>query len=67
MKKYYITAQELAPLLQISVPYAYEKVREMNEELRDQGYMVFQGKVPISFLKIKLFNFDIDWEEVENT
>ena len=44
--KIYITASEMAKLLGISNGHAYKIIRKMNEELKNNGYLVISGKVP---------------------
>ena len=44
--KIYITAGELAEMLDISIGHAYKIIRRMNEELEKQGYLVISGKLP---------------------
>ena len=58
MKKQYITAKELAEVMEISTANAYVRIRTMNEELAKQGYITVQGKVPIAFAKTKLFGIN---------
>lgn len=64
MKKAYITAQELAPIVGLSVPAAYARIKQMNDELREKGYQTVQGKVSIKYAKEKFYG--IDFEEVED-
>ena len=64
MKKQFITAQELAPVLDISVANAYLRIKEMNEELHKAGYQVIAGKIPIAYAKEKFYG--IDFEEENN-
>lgn len=63
MKKSYLTAQELAPIVGLSVPASYARIRQMNDELREKGYQTVQGKISIKYAKEKFYG--IDFEEVE--
>ena len=63
MKKQYITAKELAEVMEISTANAYVRIRTMNEELAKEGYITVQGKVPIAFAEKKLYG--INFEEVK--
>ncbi len=62
MKKTYLTAQELAPIIGISVPSAYARIKQMNDELKVKGYQTVAGKIPIAYAKEKFYG--IDFEEV---
>ena len=44
--KIYITANELAEMLGVSVGHAYKLIRKLNEELEKEGFLVIAGKVP---------------------
>ena len=38
-------AEEVANVLDVSVPYAYKLIRKLNQELKDRGCMVIAGRV----------------------
>lgn len=63
MKKYYINAEEVAKVLEISVANAYSRIREMNNELSANGYQILPGKVPIAYFQKKYYGLE---EEVIN-
>lgn len=46
MNELFYTANDLARILGSSVPTAYKMIREMNQELKEQGYYVVNGKIP---------------------
>lgn len=62
MKKSYLTAQELAPIIGVSVPNAYARIKQMNDELKEKGYLTVAGKIPIAYAKEKFYG--MDFEEV---
>lgn len=64
MRKQFITAQELAKVLGISVANAYLRIKEMNEELQKQNYQIIPGKVPLAYAKEKFYG--IEFEEKRN-
>ena len=64
MKKTYMTAQELAPIIGVSVAGAYVRIRQMNDELKCQGYQTIPGRIPIAYVKEKFYG--VDFEEAEN-
>ena len=44
--KIYITANELAEMLGVSVGHAYKLIRKLNQELEKEGFLVIAAKVP---------------------
>lgn len=58
MKKYYMNAEEVAKTLDISLPNAYVRIREMNNELSANGYQVIAGRVPIAYFKKKYYGLE---------
>ena len=55
--KIYITANELAEMLGVSVGHAYKLIRQLNEELENSGFIVVAGKVPRAFWEKKFFGY----------
>ncbi len=51
MDKIYITANELIDMLGISRAKAYNLIKEMNSELKREGYIVIKGKVPRAYFE----------------
>lgn len=45
MKMYY-TAQEVAEMLGVSRGQSYKIVKQLNDELKEKGYIVVSGKIP---------------------
>ena len=48
-KELFVRAEEVARELGISKPYAYKLVREMNEELKQKGFLTIPGRVRTRF------------------
>lgn len=65
MRKAYITAQELAPIVGISVPNAYARIKQLNDELKQKGYQTVAGKIPIAYAKEKFYGIDFEGEDNE--
>ena len=42
--KMFMRAEEVANVLDVSVPYAYKLIRKLNQELKDRGCMVIAGR-----------------------
>ena len=55
MKKQYLTAKEISEAMGVSESKAYGIIRELNKELRTEGYLTVSGKVPVAFFKKKYF------------
>ena len=51
MKAQYITATEVAEIMGISRSKSYQIVRQLNKELKAQGYLTVAGKCPIQYFK----------------
>lgn len=53
----YITAPEMADMLGISVGHAYKIIRSLNQELKNDGYIVIAGKIPKDYFKKRWFGY----------
>lgn len=58
MTAQFITAAEVAKIMGISKSKSYQIVREMNKELKKQGYLTIAGKCPIQYFKQKFYGFE---------
>lgn len=56
--KIFITASELAELLQVSTSKAYALIRKFNNELASQGYATLAGKCPRRYFEKKWFGYE---------
>ena len=65
MAKYYVTGPEVAKALGISEGKAYEILRELNKQLKDQGYIVVAGRVPRQYFNEHYYGGVEDLEEME--
>ena len=52
--KLFMDVKDLTKILEVSDGKAYEIIRMLNEELKQQGYMVAQGKVSTKYFLKKL-------------
>ena len=43
--KMFMRVQEVAEILEVSVPYAYKLIRSMNAELKKTGCLVIDGRI----------------------
>lgn len=53
--KSFITAAELAEMLNVSVGHAYKVIHKLNDELEKQGYLVFAGRIPRKYLEERCY------------
>ncbi len=53
----YITANELAGMLGVSVGQAYKIIRKLNQELAKDGFLVIAGKISRRYFEKRWFGF----------
>ena len=58
--KSYVTAADLAKLLDISVGHTYKVIHRLNEELAAKGYLTFSGKVPRKYLEERCYGLNTE-------
>lgn len=51
----FVRANDIAQDLDVSIPYAYKLIREMNAELQAKGYMTVSGRVSRQFYEEKFY------------
>ena len=54
-KELFVRAEEVAGVLGISKHYAYKLVREMNEELKQKGFLTIPGRVSRNYFEEKFY------------
>ena len=54
-KELFVRAEEVSQELGISKPYAYKLVREMNEELKEKGFITIPGRVSRRYFEEKFY------------
>lgn len=59
MRTQFITAAEVAEIMGISRSKSYQLVREMNRELKANGFVMVAGKCPIQYFKQKVYGLEI--------
>ena len=64
MQAQFITATDVAKIMGISRSKSYQIVREMNRELKAQGYLTVAGKCPAQYFKQKFYGFQIPGGEL---
>ena len=53
--KTFIRADDIAKDLDVSIPYAYKLIRQMNAELKAKGFMTVAGRVSRQFYEEKFY------------
>ena len=59
MKAQFITAAEVAEIMGVSRTKAYQIVRDMNNELKEQGYLTINVKCPLRYFQQKFYGLEI--------
>ncbi len=59
-EKSFITAAELAEMLQISVGHAYKLIHRLNEDLTAKGYLTFSGRIPRKYLAERCYGLNME-------
>ena len=57
MTKRYLSAKEVAELLEIAESTAYAVIREWNKELKSEGYFTKAGSIPRAYFEKKCYGF----------
>ena len=55
MSEKFIRAEEVAEVMEISVPYAYKIIRKLNQELTDKGYITVTGRVNREYFNERVY------------
>lgn len=63
-KKLFYSAKDVADILEISIGQAYKIIRNWNEELHRDKYLVIPGKIPASYFMSKIYGTNL--EEVKH-
>lgn len=64
--KTYYTASEVADILGVCVNTAYQKIRALNLELKEKGYVTVAGKINKKYFNEKYYG-GVDDEKVHKT
>lgn len=52
----FLKAPEIASIMEVSIPYAYKIIRNLNNELQQQGYLTVHGKVSRKFFESRYYS-----------
>ena len=56
MSEKFIRAEELTEIMEISVPYAYKIIKQLNEELDAKGYITITGRVNREYFNERVYS-----------
>ncbi len=54
-KALFLNAEEVAQILNVSVPTSYKIIQKMNRELKAKNYFTCAGRINRSFLESKIY------------
>lgn len=54
-EKKFLTASDVATYMGISVPTAYKIIRQLNNELKKEGYITIAGKISRIYFEKKIY------------
>ncbi len=63
MENKFIKADEVAKELEVSKPYAYKIIRQLNEELNTKGFITISGRVNRQYFNERLYGARKDENE----
>ncbi len=55
-EKMFMRVEEVAETLEVSVPYAYKLIRQLNTELKKKGCIVIAGRIDRKYFYEKFYN-----------
>ena len=55
MDNRFIRAEEVAAELDVSKPYAYKLIRQLNEELKAKGFITISGRINREYFNERLY------------
>mgnify|MGYP000026082572 FL=1 len=53
--KVFLTAEDIARELDVSKPFAYKIIRELNIELKEKGYITISGKLSRKYFEERFY------------
>ena len=59
MGKKFLTANDVASILEVSKGHAYKIIKKLNEELSENGFLTVAGKVPRRYFEERCYCMDV--------
>jgi hypothetical protein len=60
MEKKFIRVEEVAKELDVSTPYAYKIIRQLNDELKEKGFITIAGRVNRQYFNERFYGAERD-------
>lgn len=58
-KKGFLNANDVATIMDISVPMAYKIIRRLNNELIAQGFITIAGRISRAYFESKVYGIEV--------
>lgn len=58
MSKSFYNAEDVAAILEVSKGHAYKIIKQLNNELKAEGFIVIAGKVPKQYLRERCYCYE---------
>lgn len=59
MNKKFLSATDIADIMEVSKGHAYKIIRVLNDELSAKGFIVVAGKVPRKYFEERCYCIDV--------
>lgn len=64
MNRQVYTAKDLSEILGVSESKSYCYIRQMNQELKEAGYLTVRGKVPAAYVQKRFFGMEVEHDSI---
>ena len=54
----FLNAEQIADELGISKPFAYKVIRELNEELKEKGFVIIAGRISTKYFEERFYGVE---------
>lgn len=55
MSKQVYTAKDISEILGVSESKSYQYIRQLNDELKEKGFLICRGRVPVAYFQERFF------------
>lgn len=59
MNKKFLSAEDIASIMEVSKGHAYKIIKRLNDELASKGFIVVAGKVPRKYFEERCYCIDV--------
>ena len=57
-KRAYVTADDVADIMGVSKSFGYKIIKQLNNELKKDGFITVSGKVPKAYFEKRCFGYE---------